>query len=1352
MNSLHLKSTLYFFLLKTLICFLGCFDIAALQAQNLPQELYFSTIEGNVPRSRGTIFEDSKGYIWIGTAGGLTRHDGANVKLYKTDPMNVNSLSCSEITDLTEDNQGKLWISTPGGGLNVYDHSKEEFQHFRFDKKDNNSISNDLPKQLLFDKEGHLWIGFDDEYGLNQLNPTTGKIVRFLVEKGKPGRLQGQVIGNLIETEQRIYLGTTAGLEYYDKTTQQFHYIPLVNAQNDTISNYPYPGIERSKDGKIWIPLPDKGLGVYDESQEQMTFYPLETADGIVCPQIWNILEDSKGRLWLLNDHTLWSLSPDRSIFQKHILKPSNANLPILIDTPNSFYIDSYDNIWIGPHYYDQRKSIFTYYSVLSKIDNSSAFVDACRWIDSSQVIITLNKTSLFIYDLKQKNYRLRPTQSKPYYFIKDGVPLNISPMGAGTDQQGDRWLGTWGDGLFMIKKEIWKNSNGVISEYDHFLATDNPSTIPTNRLLNIRIDSQNDIWVCGNVGGITRINKSNMTFTQYDFVQGKNSVSDTYTFDVAEDKKGTIWISTNNGGLNKFNRETEQFTIFNRNNGMLDEDLFQIEQDSSGWLWLNTAIGLSSLNPETEKFTNYNQKDGLITWKNNFSIVKKNNVCCLPGDGGFQIVDLNALKDRPTYKSPLRINEIQVFDPDEKKFQMCNAIEWQDQTLTLSYQENTLTLQFAIIDFRNPIKHEYQYAITQGSKPDWIAIGQQTQIGVNQLSPNTYYFHLKACNSDKIWTTLEKPLQFTIHPPFWQTTWAYLVYLMTILGLLYYLYRFNLNRQLEQAEARQLKEMDSLKSRFYTNITHEFRTPLTVILGMTRQLSTGVWTSKVSTKEKNRLAQGFDLIQRNGKKLLHLINQLLDLSKLDTNNLKPHYQPKEIVSFVQYLGESFESIADRKGVRLSIYSEMDELVMEIDEVKLQQIISNLLSNAIKFTPARHKVTLHLSQKEEQLQIKVKDTGIGISTEALPHIFDRFYQVDNQMSRQGEGTGIGLALVKELVELMQGNISVESKEGKGTSFVVVLPIITVSSSKSSETSERALKEEKHQEKLDKIRTLSNEKATTLDLPVLDSPFRGLGGEVSHLPHLLIAEDNPDVIFYIQSVLTDYYQVTIAQDGQAGIDKAVETIPDIIISDVMMPKKNGFELLETLKQDERTSHIPIILLTAKATQQDKLAGLKYGADAYLMKPFDKEELLVRLGKLLEMRKALQQRYSSQDMKALFQKDKQERSYLNNPEDQFFQKLHAILEKHYSNPKLKVQRIAEQMHLSYQQLNRKIKALTDKTTALYLRSYRLQKAKALLQTQPELNISEVAYDVGFDSPNYFTRVFAEEFGVSPNEVRA
>ncbi|MFK7776344.1 MAG: ATP-binding protein [Saprospiraceae bacterium] len=523
-----------------------------------------------------------------------------------------------------------------------------------------------------------------------------------------------------------------------------------------------------------------------------------------------------------------------------------------------------------------------------------------------------------------------------------------------------------------------------------------------------------------------------------------------------------------------------------------------------------------------------------------------------------------------------------------------------------------------------------------------------------------------------------------------------------------------------KQLEADRLTELDNFKTRFYTNITHEFRTPLTVIMGMSDNI-------KNHSQEKK-------LIQRNSKNLLRLINQLLDLSKLESGKLNLNLVHQDLIVYLQYLTESFYSTAMAKNIRLVFHSEEKEVMMDYDEEKIQQIVYNLLSNALKFTPDTGKIIFHASRMEEDglplLKLKVKDNGIGMLPENVDRIFDRFYQGNRTDTNPSEGTGIGLSLTKELVELMEGRIEVESQIGEGTEFTLYLPI------KSAHVNSTVLsKDEKSLVQNDQSNLVApvesqneeNEEAETLS--------------VAAFPDLLIIEDNPDIIIYIKSILKNNYNIQTAKNGNLGIEKALDLIPDIIISDVMMPEKNGYEVCDILKQDERTSHIPIILLTAKSNQSDKIDGLKHGADAYLTKPFDKEELLIRLKKLVDIRQQLQLRYGNNP------NAKTTSDPVDSIEDIFLQKLHEQIQIHLSDAQFGVPQLAETIDLSQMQLYRKLKALTGKTPSQFIRSYRLQQALDLLQTG-NLNVSEVAYDVGFSDPSYFSRMFHKEFGKNPS----
>lgn len=533
---------------------------------------------------------------------------------------------------------------------------------------------------------------------------------------------------------------------------------------------------------------------------------------------------------------------------------------------------------------------------------------------------------------------------------------------------------------------------------------------------------------------------------------------------------------------------------------------------------------------------------------------------------------------------------------------------------------------------------------------------------------------------------------------------------------------------------AVQLKELDAVKTRLYTNITHEFRTPLTVILGMAQQ---------VMDKPKEYLQEGLTMITRNGQNLLNLVNQMLDLNKLESGKLYLHYQQSDVIQFLKYMVESLHSLAENKGVQMHFLADLDSLTIDIDEIRLQQVVSNLLSNAVKFTPKGGNIYVSLSKQGDAFALKIRDTGIGISEDKLPYIFARFYQADDSATRHGEGTGIGLSLTHELVKLMRGTISVRSHLNKGSEFEVTLPITHLSDIK--ETNGEAVH-------------IGENKAVLLE----ENPLTlGNQSAENEKPLILIADDNADVRAYIASCLAADYHLLIAKDGRECEEMAFDKMPDMVVSDVMMPFKDGFEICKTLKSDERTSHIPIIMLTAKADIDSKLQGIERGADAYLMKPFYKEELLLRIKKLLELRQQLQQYYLSKiGLNAVYTEGgnhsndekpiERNTPYVNSFDNSFVIKVKTIVETHLNDADFDIEKLAHALALSSSQVNRKLTALTGLSTNNFMRSIRLIKAKELL-LHSGYTVTAIAYDSGFNDPAYFIRVFKQAFGMTPQAWR-
>ena len=665
-----------------------------------------------------------------------------------------------------------------------------------------------------------------------------------------------------------------------------------------------------------------------------------------------------------------------------------------------------------------------------------------------------------------------------------------------------------------------------------------------------------------------------------------------------------------------------------------------------------------------------------------------------------------------------------QKVKPNNEHRLLTKNIHYQ-KTLRLNHTQTDFGFSFVSPNFYKSDKIQYFYKL-EGYHEDWVAIGNKLAVHLTNIPTGKYDFKVKAKTAAGFWTKEAKSIQLTILPPWWETSGAYLLYLITFFSIIWAIWLYELNRLENKNNAQRLTALNRLRTRLYTNITHEFRTPLTVIQGMAAQMKGDPLAKK--------------LIQRNTKNLLHLVNQLLDMSKLEAGKMQAKPIRQDIVFFLSYLTESFQSYAKTKEISLVFYSEEDELVMNYDPEKMQHIIANLLSNAIKFTRKGGKIFLQVSKNpnllvDDQapvLQIRVKDNGIGIAAKELPHIFDRFYQVDDSDTRKSSGTGIGLALTKELVEVLEGQINVTSKIGKGTQFTLVIPSLEMEDAPSKDLPSQAI-----------IEPYLVEKTLDIDLPkseIVSTPTTS-----TPRPLLLLIEDNADVVIYIKTCLEHLYQIEVAYDGETGIEKALELVPDIIISDVMMPKKNGFEVTQTLKRTLQTSHIPIILLTAKTTFEDKIAGLERGADAYLEKPFQQKELEVRLAQLLALRKQLQLRYAHDSTPTITATP----AYLAI-EDEFVQNVQAIILTHLSDTSFGVQDLCKKVFLSRQQVHRKLIALTGKSTSHFIRAVRLEAAKKLLKTTDQ-SIAQIAFSVGFKEASYFSKLFTLTFGQSPSEFR-
>ncbi|MFQ5630779.1 MAG: response regulator, partial [bacterium] len=827
------------------------------------------------------------------------------------------------------------------------------------------------------------------------------------------------------------------------------------------------------------------------------------------------------------------------------------------------------------------------------------------------------------------------------------------------------------------------------------------------------------------------------------------------------EDANGMIWCGTRMG-LHKLDPRQGKFVAhYYEEDGLLSNFVLQITGDDFGKLWVLTNRGISIFDknkPLGEQFTNLSAEEGILnTSTSSDAFIKSKNGDIFWGGSNGLYRFFPEVQNTNPFIPKVRFTEFKIFNRHAKLDSVISEIS----TITLAHNENFFSFAFAALDFTNPLQNRYAYKL-KGIDGDWVKAGNKTEASYTSVPPGRYIFKAKGSNNDGVWNEQGATVHIVIIPPWWRSNLAYAVYAVLLIAAFYGWRRFEMNKarlrnelKMQKFEAQKLQEIDSVKSRFFANISHEFRTPLTLILGPVEQMLSGDFRGNVK--------ENYRMILRNGRRLLRLINQLLDLSTLEAGRMTLQARRENIVPLLKGLVLSFASLAERKKIVLNFHAEKERIDAYVDRDKLEKIATNLLSNAFKFTPEGGKISVlcsvfsvqlsddRIPDTEICLRITVADTGPGIPAEHLDKIFDRFYQQDSTHKKDQtpldrgspterplfdrayptgqEGSGIGLALTKELVEMHHGKILVESKEGKGTTFSVLLPLGKAHLKDNEITSEEipepsSVNSEPFSLVNDQqFATSDQQPATNIEQP-----------EANDQTVVLVVEDNRDVRYYIRQHLKSEFAVVEAEDGAAGLETALEIIPDLIISDVMMPKMDGYELCRFIKNDEKTSHIPIILLTAKASSPDKIEGLETGADDYLIKPFDAKELLARIKNLIKMRQQLRERFSRE----VFLKPQE---IAVAPMDEvFLRKVQSVVEENMSDEGFCIDRLSKKVGMSRTQIHRKLRALIDQSATQFIRSMRLQRAVDLLR-QKAGTVAEITYMVGFGSQAYFTKCFHE-----------
>jgi len=1333
------------------------------------------------------IYKDTKGFMWFGTKSGLNRYDGYRFKVFKHDINNLSSISDDYIISITTGPQNKLWVKTRNG-FNVYDPLTDCFEHNIKKNLLKYSIPDSLIVSIKKDSTGNFW--FLHAYnGVYKYVPSANKLTHLFHKKGSSSNLN--VVSAL---DLSVDSKGNAWIIYADGILEQVNSLnnKVMKRVTDINKSYPHESIDYQlsidNDDDLWVYAPLRSNGVFYVSPENNAFKQLGKNVGspvLSSNIIFNVIQDDKGLVWLATDHGGVNLIDKKTFKAKIITNRPDDNRSLSQDCITSLYRDNANIIWLGTF----KKGVNYYHKDIIKFPlyGRSAFSSSGLNYDDINEFIEDKKGNIWIgSNGGGLIYFNRATGKFTTYLHDDNEPKSLSNnviASLSLDHEQKLWIGTYFGGLDCFDGKTF-------THYKHSLTDTN--SISDNSVWEIMEDSKNRLWVGTLAGGLNRFDRATKRFHRYlpgkpnsvphQYVSGlleddegnilvgtysglailndrtnrfkyykhkegdKNSLSNDNISNLMMDSRKMIWIATNEG-LSLFNSKKGVFENFRKTDGLPDNSVLTVVEDKAHNLWMSTPNGISNMilkhngKHYAYEFKNYDQTDGLQgkEFNEDAGITTHSGEVIFGGANGFNLFDPQKIKSAHE-KPVLVLTDFQVFNKSittgEKvngKAILHNSIT-ETKSITLKHNQNVFSIEFAAISFFNPAKIKHAYML-DGFDKNWIIANNQIRkASYTNLDPGSYTFRLKVAGEDGVWTKDQLTLHVTVLPPIWRTTFAFILYGLIVFGaLLYIRYRgikklkANFAVQQERQESQRMHELDLMKIKFFTNVSHEFRTPLSLIMAPVEKL--------INESSETNIKKQLLIIERNAKRLLNLVNQLLDFRKMEVHELKLNPCQENIIKFIEEAAYSFSDIAEDKNIALNVNTQIKLLITSFDQDKIERILFNLLSNAFKFTPEGGRVEVKLSFKEtvaadtQFLEIKVIDSGIGIPTEKLEKIFDRFFQNETPGSIVNQGSGIGLAITREFVNLHNGTIKAESSVDGGSCFTVVLPV----------SSEHTLHDKDVNILINNSADLKQDES--LSTQISEKSIKANAKKLT----VLLVEDNDDLRFYLKDNLKEHYNILEAVNGKDGWQKALALHPNLVVTDVTMPEMTGTALCQKIKQDSRTAHIPVILLTALTSKEDEIKGLETGASDYLTKPFNFEILLYKIKNLLKQQVTLKKTYQKQvDVDTV--------ANTNEVHDEkFIKDLLRFIEKRIADPDFSVEELSSDMAMSRVTLYRKVLLTTEKTPVEFIKYIRLKRSAHLLKTT-HLNIAEVAYEVGFNNPKYYAKSFKLQFYMLPTEYRA
>ncbi len=1310
-----------------------------------------SSADGLSQSSIQCILQDRKGFLWFGSMDGLNRYDGYGFKVYRSDFKDPNTLSNNDIRSIFEDSRGRLWIGTSTGGLNLLDRTTEKITRFTR-TVEGLDIQHFEISGFAEDPEGNVWM-----IGLNRIFKidSTNKVQT--LDKIPPSAPYSSLF---IDRQKRVWIGDSQGeIWMADNFKGDFKQIawskkPLPVAVG-RINN-----LAQTSGGKILCSTNQQGIFVYDEQKKALKsaiFYQGEFEGRNLMRKF---IEDHNGKLWITCDAGM--IVVDAETLRDPSFIPPDSKLGHLSSHAlHTVYCDAFGNIWIGIweggiNIVYSKPLTFGHYSPINSISvnkvtglgsNEKGF-----WAATSRGLLFVDDrtgtSTLILHDKDITTLHTRgremiiPIWHEGFYYSADGGETFTQyrytlqePKGPVFRVQtnvffydGYYWMGT-SLGQFLRFDPVKKEVTNVLKQ-------------SIASLTSITTDEYGTFWIGTYNQGIWRYFPR--TGEVIPMLLDRNPDRDPnqrHINNVFCDRKKRIWVGTNGSGLYLYKAKTGDFQRYSIHNGLPNDVIRSIQDDDQGRLWVATNEGICRIDFAKNSYRTFSNRDGLKgkEFFNNLSYQAPDGRLYFGGMHGLNYFNPKDVKDdqrRPRmYFSNLRLLN-QVATPQATGSPLEKSLD-ETKCLRLSYfQARSITLDFVALFFQPNNECTYAYKL-EGFNEDWIYAGKERSATYTNLSPGTYTFRVKAANSDGIWDEKGRSLELRVAAP-WYLSWPAILVYFLLFAFALWLYRDHVRKReelksqlrIQAIETDNIRALDQMKTNFFTNISHELRTPLTLILDPIEQLLNTQDLGKEKTRER------YAIIRRNASRLVRLVNQLLDLSKIDANRFHLHIDQQDIRSLLEKTVHSFDYQAEKQGVFLVFDAPFAEQQAWFDADALEKILYNLLSNALKVTTKGGTVVFEAQiegQERPFLTFCVKDTGHGISKQELEHLFQRFFQIDRQHYQKQAGTGVGLALTRELVKIHGGDIQVASEQGVGTQFSVQIPIYAKAFPAEWLGSEQGGQQQEWFSPEPELK-LSNGQALKSEK------------ELALAKIILIADDNEEMRNYLEMNLGSEYTVMSAENGKIAKDLALKYLPNLIVSDLLMPEMDGFELCKALKNDEKTSHIPFVLLTSRSVVESQLIGLETGADDYLTKPFHFKVLAARIRNLLEQRQRLQAYYSK--LLKPGETEAKQAGSIAKKDELFLQKVIGLIEENIADVNFNVDRLEAALGMSKMQLYRKLQSLTNLSGNAYIRQVRLMRAQQLLETS-NLTVAEVAYQVGFNTPSYFTKTYKKEFGKLPSE---